>query len=1216
MNRLNLRNKILIPITLLVIIAFSLIITMYISHFTEVLKKNADILAQQTALLDINKEQSELISKKINQIISEESMNLTIWSAGIGLFFILILMSLIFVISGVIVKPLYKLVTVSLSLSNGHFDTRINLDSSDEFGIAARYIDKAFDIVIEKMFWYERILDGIPFPVSVTDMDMKWTFINRKAELILKKNRKALIGKKCSQWNKDICNTENCGINLLSRGITESSFIRNETKKHFRVETAWLSDKKGEKIGHIEVVRDITKAAELRKKTEDRNWIQTGETQLNHLIHGEHDIPVLGKNIITFICKYVNAFTGTFYIMDHENSVLQLKASYAFTNRKNIACEFKPGQGIVGQAALEQETIIITNIPDDYITIDSALGYSAPKNIIVIPFIFRSRVQGVIELGAFHEFTELEKEFLDKAVRYIGVVINTAVAGAEMKELLIKTQNQTEELQVQQEELRQSNEELEEQTRALKKSEAKLQAQQEELRVINEELEERTKDLEKQHKFIQQKNHDLEKAQDEIQQKARALESASKYKSEFMANMSHELRTPLNSILILSQLLSNNKEQTLTEKQVEFAETIYSSGADLLSLINEILDLSKVEAGKLDIVLEEMNLKELIEDVRRTFGQIAAQKDIALNVNIDSSLPDFIQTDTKRVWQIMKNLLSNAFKFTEKGEVNLNIFKPDQDIVSANKNLNAQNSIGFAVSDTGIGIHESKQSLIFEAFQQADGTTSRKYGGTGLGLSISKELAGALGGEIQIESRPGKGSKFTLYLPLQYLPGKQPDTLSESFTPSAPKLEKSEQFEQKEIKIEKTAISGIEINNITLVKDDRRRICQEDKTLLIIEDDPKFCKILLGLAHEKGFKVLVAEDGETGLHFADFYKPSGIILDIALPGIDGWKVMERLKENPETRHIPVHFISVTDKPLDALKMGAVGFLTKPVSIEMLENAFKKIESIVSRPVKKLLIIEDDEVQKRSMLELISDGDVIITAVSSGKEAYKHLNNEMFDCIILDLGLEDMSGFDLLSKIRKNRHMSLIPVIIYTGKELSMEEENKLKKYADSIIIKGARSPERLLDETTLFLHKVKSSLSIEKQKMLSVNQDIDEVLKDKKILVVDDDMRNVFALASVLEEKGVIIVEGRNGREALEKLEQQPDIDLVIMDIMMPEMDGYKSIKKIREQKRFQKIPVIALTAKAMKGDKSKCVEAGANDYLAKPVETGKLLSLLRVWLY
>lgn len=947
------------------------------------------------------------------------------------------------------------------------------------------------------------------------------------------------------------------------------------------------------------LVEMTSQLSSVTGENERQNWFKTGETELNKHMRGVQSVEDLGRNVITFLAKYINARIGAFYTITDEY-LLKMTASYTYRKRKGFADEFNFGEGLVGQAASENKSILITEVPDGYMRVDSGLGNSTPGSIVVVPFTFWGKVTGVIELGTFGRFEDLHIEFLENVAASIGIAVNTSISTTRTEKLLEKTRGQAEQLQVQQEELRQTNEELEEHTRALKDSEQRLQQQQEELRVTNEELEERTKTLEEQRDDIRGKNADLKKIQDDIEKKAKELEIASKYKSEFLANMSHELRTPLNSILVLSQLLSEDKTESLSDKHKDFAETIHSSGNDLLSLINEVLDLSKVEAGKMEIMIEEMDLEGFSDNIKGMFSRIASDRGLDLSISVAEGLPKTILTDPQRVWQIVKNLLSNAFKFTEKGGVELVIRRPRPDARLFRSGLEPAGAVAFDVSDTGVGIPEGKQAVIFEAFQQADGTTSRKYGGTGLGLSISRELAKLIGGEIQLKSEEGKGTTFTLYLPEKMETGNMGEIIEGGG---------EEQIEEKEEVA--SAMSPIE-----KIKDDRDNIKDSDKSILIIEDDPKFCKILSNLAHKRGFKCLFAEDGETGLHFADFYKPSAIILDVGLPGMDGWEVMDRLKDSPATRHIPVHFITAADKSLEALKKGAIGYITKPVDMDRMTEVFKRIEDMISRPVKKLLVVEDDEAMRKMIAELIGNGDVEIVTVSKGKEAYNLLKNEGFDCVILDLGLADISGFDLLEKIRKDEDMSHVPVIIYTGKDLSMQETAKLKKYSESIIIKGARSLERLLDETTLFLHRVESNLPPEKQEMLRLVHNKEELFESKKILIVDDDMRNVFALTSVLEGKGVTVVAGRNGREGIDMLEKNIDIDLVIMDIMMPEMNGYEAMRKIRKQRRFKKLPIIALTAKAMKGDKAKCIDAGASDYLSKPVDTHKLLSLLRVWLY
>lgn len=966
----------------------------------------------------------------------------------------------------------------------------------------------------------------------------------------------------------------------------------------------------------------LTMTSELKKSNEEKHkqlWIKNNQTELNDLIRGEQEVTDLSRKIISKMCQIIGARIGAIYLKDDEAS-FRLMGSFAFNHRKNIKTAYGVGEGIIGQAAIEKQAIVISQLPDDYLAINSGLGEAPPKNLIVVPCIFNDEVIAVIELGSFETFTESQLNFLSIISETIAIGLHTSRSRTELEKLLTKTQQQAEELQVQQEELKQANEELQEQTRALKESEQQLQTQQEELRVTNEELEERTHAIEKQRDDIRQKNEILKQAQLEIEQKARDLEIASRYKSEFLANMSHELRTPLNSILVLSQVMANNKMGNLNEKQIQSAKTIYSSGASLLSLINEILDLSKIESGKLQINIEKIVISNFSRDISEIFTPLAAEKGLKLNISISENAPEVIQSDNQRLQQIIRNLLSNSIKFTNEGSVSLNIFKSGASDGQRPGRIEDAEVIVFEVTDTGIGIPREQQEVIFQAFTQADGTTSRKYGGTGLGLTISRNLAHILGGEITLDSDAGKGTIFRLWLPLkieksQPLPGHQPVVAKiekpvsqsiESFKPVAASGKPPDVF------VPAAVQNGLSDGT----KDDRKLINKGDKFILVIEDDQNFAKILYDLAHEKGFKCLIAPNGETGLHYADYYKPDAIILDIGLPGIDGWQVMDRLKDNPETRHIPVHFMSGKDKSMEALKMGAIGYLTKPISLEDLEEAFAKIEAYISKPFKKLLVVEDDDNMRKAIVELIDDKDVTITSVPTGVQAIEQLRKNDFDCIILDLGLKDMPGDELLKIIGKKGENSYIPVIIYTGKELSRDEEERLLQYSDRIIIKGVRSPERLLAETTLFLHRVESSLPEEKQQMLRVAHNKEDIMKDKKVLIVDDDMRNVFALSSLLEEKGLKIEVGRNGLEGLAKLEQHRDINLVLMDIMMPEMDGYEAIRRIRKSGKFNKIPVIALTAKAMQGDRDKCIEAGANDYLTKPVDTAKLLSLLRVWLY
>jgi len=919
-----------------------------------------------------------------------------------------------------------------------------------------------------------------------------------------------------------------------------------------------------------------------------QHWLQQGKQGLDDELRGDQQLEELAAKFIKYITVHIGAQIGAFYLYDGEQT-LDLTASYAFKDRAGNFNSIKIGEGLVGQAAKEREVIYFSRI-DDGPVYNFGVEEKVPTNILAAPLVFKQDLIGTFLIGSFDAFSAQQQQFVENNLTNIAILFNAAKSRETIKRLYSQAQQQ-------QDELREINVELELQTEALRESEAELQAQQEELRVTNEELEERTEAIEQQRDSIRIKNDDLQRAQIEIEKKAEDLEQASRYKSEFLANMSHELRTPLNSILILAQLLAGNKEGTLSEKQIKSASAIHSSGADLLKLINEILDLSKVEAGKVEIHYEDLQLSRLEDDLERIFRASAEEKGIELSFTLSSGLPESIRTDSHRLQQILRNLLTNAVKFTEKGFVKFAVERPGQSW----KELSPDDYIVFTVEDSGIGISKEKQAAVFEAFQQADGSTIRKYGGTGLGLSISRELAKLLGGEIQLESVEGTGSTFSLILPVyQHAAAYDNEPLNRkidppSATPAVPAFVESPDVE---------------------IPDDRDILSRNDRCILIVEDDAGFLKILVELIREKDFKVLIARDGETGLHFADYYRPSAIILDIGLPGIDGWTVMERLKSNHELRHIPVHFMSGHDDTLQAMRMGAVGYLTKPVSLDDVNMALCKLERIVSTSMSRLLVVEDDDIQRESIRELIGNGDVEITDLSTGAEAYQALQEDCFDCMILDLGLRDMSGFELLEKIQNDPSCSRIPIIIYTGRDLSREEEETLQNYAESIIIKGVKSPERLLNETSLFLHRVESKLPEDKQQLLREIHDKEAVLEGKTILLVDDDMRNVFAITNILEDKDLKVVVARDGIEALEKLDVEPGIDLVLMDIMMPRMDGYEAMTEIRKDLKLKKLPIIALTAKAMKGDRHRCIEAGASDYLAKPVDTEKLLSMLRVWLY
>jgi CheY-like chemotaxis protein len=954
--------------------------------------------------------------------------------------------------------------------------------------------------------------------------------------------------------------------------------------------------------------------ADLRRVTaenERRIWQASGQSGLGDQMRGELAIPDLAQNVITYLCRYLEAQIGALYFS--ENGDLKLVGSYAYTKRKSLSDRFQVGEGLVGQAAMEKQPITISDVPDDYIRIQSGLGESPPHHILVIPFIYEDRVDGVIELGRFAEWTDAQVAFLESVTENVAIAFQVAQARARTMELLEETQRQaevlqaqteelqaqTEELEAQQEELRQANEELEEQTQALRESERRLQVQQEELQATNEELTEKTKLLEQQRTAVERRNQELQIAQEELERRAEELAVASKYKSEFLSNMSHELRTPLNSMLILAHMLCDNEEGNLTEGQVESAQVIYDSSQDLLALINDILDLAKVEAGRLERHLESVTLADVLKGIERDFAPVAGEKGLEFQTRLlaeeGEGLPETVHTDRQRLEQILKNLLSNAFKFTPEGSVTVTVHRPEAGVDLSRSGLDPAQTVAFSVADTGIGIAPEHHRTIFEAFQQVDGSISREYGGSGLGLSISRELARLLGGEIGLQSTLGEGSTFTLYVP------ETPPEL-----PPAPVLS-----------VDGTAVAEEPkpAPSVT-VPDDRDDLTEGDQVLLVVEDDDRFAKVLYDFGKERGFKVLVAPTGEAGLRLARAHTPAAVILDLKLPGISGWDVLARLKDDPDTRHIPVHIMSVEEKTLDAYRRGAMSYLSKPVEPADMERAFDALQTFLDRDVKILLIVEDDAATRRGLHQLIGNGDVECVEAETAQAALELLQEQRVDCMILDLRLPDMSGFELLDRLETEKMLHKPPVIVYTGKELTREENKHLIKYADTVIVKGIKSEERLLDETALFLHRVVADLPPGKQQIIRHLHDRDAAFEGKRILLVDDDVRGSFALSKLLTEKGLDVEIATDGQKALHLLAAQPDVDLVLMDVMMPVMDGFETTQRIREQPQFRKLPILALTAKAMKGDQEKCLAAGANDYISKPVDVDRLFSMLRVWLY
>jgi signal transduction histidine kinase/CheY-like chemotaxis protein len=950
----------------------------------------------------------------------------------------------------------------------------------------------------------------------------------------------------------------------------------------------------------------------------EQDWLKTGLTRIGHLFQGQRDRTLVCQTVLAELASLLNARHSALYVADSdgEKIVLNLQGAYA---SDDVPEQIVPGQGLVGQCYLDGKRIQLGEIPPDYLRIKSALGEAAPRTILVQPTFFEGKVLAVLELALLHDPTPMQLTLLERVADSLGIVLNTIGATQRTEELLAQSQNLSAELRLQQEELNRKNRELEGQATRLRNSELLLQEQQEELKQTNEELEQTNEELQQTNEEIEEKanllaaqkreaektNLEIEQARRALQEKAEQIAQTSKYKSEFLANMSHELRTPLNSLLILSKILAENHDDNLTEKQVQYANTIYSSGNDLLELINEVLDLSKIESGAVELEPDEVPFTELSRFVEQTFRPVAENKKIDFQTSFDPQLPPSIQTDTRRLEQILKNLLSNAFKFTEEGSVRIRVAPATEGWPRENEILNrAPAVVAFAITDTGIGIPPEKQELIFQAFQQADAGTSRKYGGTGLGLSISRQIAGLLGGTLQVASKPGEGSTFTLFLSTVFAGGHVREQAQKEISsrPPAP------------FGPQKT-VAKLEPDQES-IPDDRAKLQPGDLVLLIIEDDPAFAGILSDFAREKGFKAVVARSVAQGVALAGEIQPSAITLDLHLPDNDGWIVLDRLKHDPRTRHIPIHIISADEERERSLRLGAVSYFQKPVTKEILDEALSQTIDFINRPLKNLLIVEDDSTQRGAIVDLIGNGDVHSTAVGSAAEAFTELDKTRFDCLVLDLGLPDMGGIEFIREIHQRYGQSTPPVIVYTGREMSRQEETELRMISDSIVIKNARSPERLLDETALFLHRVQNKLPEAKRRIIEQVQKNDSVLAGRKVLVVDDDVRNIFAITSALEASQMQVNYAESGQAGIDYLELHPEVEVVLMDVMMPDMDGFEAIRRIRAIDRFKKLPIISVTAKAMKGDREKCLAAGASDYITKPVDMDQLRSLLRVWLY
>lgn len=947
-------------------------------------------------------------------------------------------------------------------------------------------------------------------------------------------------------------------------------------------------DNRGDDLGRIAIaLNEMVAALETNfNELEKRNWLQTGAVNLSNNVRGERYIQNVSSKILSSIGEHIGALVGTVYLADSKYN-LKLVGGFA---TQSAPAELAPGQGLLGEALKNKKITVINDLPINYMQIASSTGKTDATSLIICPLVFGDQIIGVIELGMMHKPDTADLEFLESNMEAIAITLNASLNYERMQELLEETQAQAEELQAQQNELENINTELEAQTQKLQASEEELRVQQEELQQTNEELEERTRLLEERNQQIAERNI-------EVQKKAEELAISTKYKSEFLANMSHELRTPLNSILLLSRLMSENNENNLTDDQVEYAKVIQSSGQGLLALIDEILDLSKIEAGKMELEYEQIPVSDIIADMKGIFEPVAREKKLQFNLTVEKDVPATIETDKLRLEQIIKNLISNALKFTSKGSVSLTITKE--------KNSH----LCFAVKDTGIGIPKEKQKLIFEAFQQADGSTRRKFGGTGLGLSISRELVKLLGGHIELFSEAEKGSTFTVLIPISKadkiennLDETYPETVSAEIIPTLPNQEKD---------LSQYTVSFIPEN----IPDDRSSIKKDDKVILIVEDDTAFAKSLLDFTRKKGYKGLVSVRGDEGIELAKQYLPAGVLLDIQLPVKNGWEVMEELKGDAKTRHIPIHIMSSLSAKNKSLSKGAIDFIDKPVAFEQMQDIFKKIEYVLNKDTKKVLIVEENPKHAKALAYFLETFNINSEIKNSVADSVTALKQEA-DCVILDMGIPDQKAYDMLEDVKKNPGLENLPIIIFTGKSLSLSEEQRIRQYADSIVVKTAHSYQRILDEISLFLHLVEEHKSKKEDGSIKKLGALNDVLRDKTVLIVDDDVRNIFSLTKALERMNMHAITAIDGKEALQKLGEHKKVDVVLLDMMMPEMDGYETATRIRKNPQWKNLPVIAVTAKAMTGDREKCIRAGASDYITKPVDVDQLLSLLRVWLY
>jgi len=986
---------------------------------------------------------------------------------------------------------------------------------------------------------------------------------------------------------------------LITRPIVKMTGLMTRLADHdHSIEVRQLTRR--DEIG--EIARALQVFKEMAIETAGQTWLKSSVSTISSRLQEATTYREFANTLMSELVPCLKAGLGVFYVMREGTQRLELLGSYGYKERRHVTPDYALGEGLVGQAAVERRTIVLQDVPSDYTRIHSGSGEAPPRSVVVVPVVSRDSLLGVIEVASFAQLSGVQEKLLDELMPIVALSLENLGRALSTTALLEQTRSQADELRAseealrrQQEDLRSTNDELKAKTAELQEQSQRLVASEEELRVQTEELHASNEELREKSLTLNEQKNALEALQRETLDKAEELARASQYKSEFLANMSHELRTPLNSLLILSRSLADNDEENLNAEQVESARIIHDAGSNLLRLINDILDLSKVEAGKMELSVDAFPLADLARTLGRTFNHVAQEKKLAFDVRLAPGLPASIRTDGGKLEQVVNNLLSNAFKFTASGRVEVEISRPRDD-AGLPAGLDASRAIAIAVTDSGIGIPEEKFQRVFHAFEQVDASTSRQYGGTGLGLAISRRIAVLLGGDIVLRSQPGEGSTFTLFLPEvapdatgQAEPVTTERAAAEATLPLSPAL----------------LPDGID--------DDRDSLNPGDTAILVVEDDPAFARILADMIHRKGHRVLAAADGESGLALARRYRPTGILLDVMLPGMDGWTVIERLKADAVTRHIPVHFISATDDSTRGLELGAVGFLTKPVSRESITTAFERLLHFAEGRTRNLLVVDDDASARAAVRSLLKDDAVVIDEAGSGEEALAMTTSKSYDCIVLDLGLPGMSGFEFLERLSQGDRTP--PVVVYSGRDLSREESMRIRQYTDSIVVKGARSPDRLLDEVSLFLHSIRHG-GTAKAETAAIASGTDEGdLRGRRLLLVDDDMRNLFALSKVLRAKGIDVVMAQDGRKALDTLDKDTDIELVLMDIMMPVMDGYETMREIRAKPAVARVPIIALTAKAMRGDREKCLEAGANDYLSKPIDVDRLLSMIRVWL-